>query len=95
MKLGRIESEVVGLIQHDMKKHDVRISGFLMLNFPFSEKAMESMAEDLGAIEAKMREIIDLDQVFTKEVWDRAEAVRTFREMGENYKAEILSLIHI
>ena len=50
MKLGRIESEVVGLIQHDMKEHDVRISGFLMLNFPFSEKAMESMAEDLGAI---------------------------------------------
>ncbi len=46
--------------------------------------------EDLETIEIKMREIIDRDDVFTREVWDRAEAVRTFRDMGEEYKAEII-----
>ena len=46
--------------------------------------------EDLEAIEIKMREIIDRDDIFTREVWDRAEAVRTFRDMGEDYKAEII-----
>ena len=46
--------------------------------------------EDLETIEAKMREIIDRDEVFTKEVWDRAKAVRTFRDMGEDYKVEII-----
>ena len=46
--------------------------------------------EDLETIEIKMREIIDRDDVFTREVWDRAEAVRTFRDKGEEYKAEII-----
>ena len=46
--------------------------------------------EDLETIEAKMREIVDRDDPFSKEVWDRAEAVRTFRDMGEDYKAEII-----
>ena len=46
--------------------------------------------EDLETIEAKMREIIDRDDVFTKEVWDRDEAVKTFSDMGEKYKAELI-----
>jgi len=46
--------------------------------------------EDLESIEAKMREIIDRDDAFEKEVWDRDQAVKTFRDMGEAYKAEII-----
>ena len=46
--------------------------------------------EDLETIEAKMREIIDRDDVFTKEVWERDKAVKTFNDMGEKYKAELI-----
>src|SRR5690625_4338217 len=44
--------------------------------------------EDLEKIEQRMHEIVDRDERIEREVWDRAEAVRYFSEIGENYKAE-------
>ncbi|MDX1435016.1 MAG: threonine--tRNA ligase, partial [Gammaproteobacteria bacterium] len=49
--------------------------------------------EDLELIEARMLEIVDRDEPVTREVWDRDEAVRFFRDMGEEYKAEIIASI--
>jgi len=49
--------------------------------------------EDLPKIEAKMREIIVRDKPFTKEVWSRDEAKRTFRDMGEQFKVELIDAI--
>ncbi len=49
--------------------------------------------EDLEQIEARMREIVARDEVIQREVWDRDEAVRFFREQGEKYKAEIIEAI--
>jgi threonyl-tRNA synthetase len=49
--------------------------------------------EDLPAIEKKMREIIARDKPFTKEVWSRDEAKRVFRDMGENFKVELVDAI--
>ncbi|MCC6946444.1 MAG: threonine--tRNA ligase [Bradyrhizobiaceae bacterium] len=49
--------------------------------------------EDFPAIEKKMREIIQRDQPFTKEVWSREEAKRVFREKGENFKVELVDAI--
>ncbi len=46
--------------------------------------------EDLERIEARMREIVARDETITREVWDRDEAARFFREQGEAYKAEII-----
>ncbi len=46
--------------------------------------------DDFPAIEARMHEIVDRDQPFEREVWDRAEAARLFRDKGEHYKAEII-----
>ncbi len=46
--------------------------------------------EDLEKIEAKMAEIIKADEPFVREVWDRDEAVKTFTDMGEAYKAELI-----
>ncbi|MCB8875373.1 threonine--tRNA ligase [Acidisoma silvae] len=46
--------------------------------------------EDLPKIEAKMREIIAANAPFTREVWDRDEAIAFFREKGERYKAELI-----
>jgi threonyl-tRNA synthetase len=45
---------------------------------------------DLPAIEAKMREIIAANAPFTREEWDRDEAIRFFEERGERFKAELI-----
>jgi len=53
---------------------------------PFSD-------EDLAVIEARMKEIVDRDESIEREVWDRDEAVTFFRDLGEEYKAEIIESI--
>jgi threonyl-tRNA synthetase len=49
--------------------------------------------EDFPAIEKKMREIIARDKPFTKEVMARDDAKRTFRDMGEQFKVELVDAI--
>jgi threonyl-tRNA synthetase len=49
--------------------------------------------EDLSAIEAKMVELAKKDERVTREVWERDEAVRYFKSIGEAYKAEIIASI--
>ena len=49
--------------------------------------------EDLPKIEKKMREIVARNLPFRKEVWDRDEAIKKFREMGENFKVELIESI--
>ncbi len=44
--------------------------------------------EDFAQIEERMREIVDRDLAITREVWDREEAIRFFRSIGETFKAE-------
>ncbi|MEZ0259705.1 MAG: threonine--tRNA ligase [Alphaproteobacteria bacterium] len=46
--------------------------------------------EDLVKIEAKMKEIIARNEKFTREEWDRDEAIKHFEGIGEKYKAEII-----
>ncbi|MCZ6813117.1 MAG: threonine--tRNA ligase [Alphaproteobacteria bacterium] len=45
---------------------------------------------DLEKIEARMHDIVARDEEITREVWDRGEAIRLFKDMGEHYKAEII-----
>ncbi|QNL17981.1 threonine--tRNA ligase [Hyphobacterium sp. CCMP332] len=47
--------------------------------------------EDFEAIEKRMAEIVDRDLPFVREVWDRNEAIAHFQNMGEKYKAELIS----
>ncbi len=49
--------------------------------------------EDLPVIEKKMREIIARDKPFSKEVCSREQAKKTFRDMGENFKVELVDAI--
>ncbi|MFQ5467444.1 MAG: threonine--tRNA ligase [Kiloniellaceae bacterium] len=44
--------------------------------------------DDMAAIEARMREIADRDEVIVREVWARDDAIRYFEDAGEKYKAE-------
>ncbi|MEZ5541018.1 MAG: threonine--tRNA ligase [Pseudomonadota bacterium] len=46
--------------------------------------------DDLGKIEARMHEIVKRDLPIVREVWDRAEAMQVFGEIGETYKVEII-----
>ncbi len=46
--------------------------------------------EDLTAIEKKMRQIIERNEPFIREVWDRETAIKHFSDKGEKYKAEII-----
>lgn len=46
--------------------------------------------EDLEVIEKEMRRIIERGAPFTREVWDRDEAIAYFKGKGENYKAELI-----
>jgi threonyl-tRNA synthetase len=47
--------------------------------------------DDFPRIEEKMREIVDRDYPTSREVWDRAQAIANFRDMGEIYKSEIIA----
>jgi len=49
--------------------------------------------EDLRAIEEKMAELARKDEVVTREVWKRDDAVKFFESIGEKYKAEIIAAI--
>jgi len=49
--------------------------------------------DDLLKIENKMSEIIDKDVKTRREVWERKKAISHFKEIGEDYKAEIIESI--
>jgi threonyl-tRNA synthetase len=46
--------------------------------------------DDFEKIEKKMSEIIDADYPIVREVWDKDEAIATFKKIGEDYKAQII-----
>ena len=47
-------------------------------------------ADDFAAIEKKMSFIINRNDKFVREVWDRNDAIAKFKEMGEDFKAELI-----
>jgi len=49
--------------------------------------------EDLEAIEKRMQDLIKQDIPVSREIMDRDSAVKFFRDMGEEYKAEIIESI--
>ena len=49
--------------------------------------------EDLAAIEKRMAELAKKDFPVTREVWQRDDAVAFFKDMGEDYKAELIAAI--
>ncbi|MEM7328702.1 MAG: threonine--tRNA ligase [Pseudomonadota bacterium] len=47
-------------------------------------------SEDFEKIEKKMAEIVDADYPIVREVWDKDQAIETFKSIGEDYKAQII-----
>ena len=56
-------------------------------------RAQPFTPDDLGVIEARMQEIIKRDEKIEREVWQRDEAIKFFKQAGEKYKAEIIARI--
>ena len=48
-------------------------------------------ADDLVVIEKRMQDIVDRDESIEREVWDRDDAIKFFRDQGEEYKAQIIA----
>ena len=57
------------------------------------DRAEPFTPEDLGAIEARMRQIIAARDPVRTEVWDRARAVAYYEERGEPFKVELIDRI--
>ncbi|MFT5743738.1 MAG: threonyl-tRNA synthetase, partial [Paracoccaceae bacterium] len=57
------------------------------------DRAEPFTPEDLGAIEKKMREIINKRDAVRTEIWDRARAVKHYQDSGEPYKVELIDSI--
>lgn len=49
--------------------------------------------DDLPVIEKKMREIIQRNKPFTKQIWSREKAKQVFADKGESYKVELVDAI--
>lgn len=57
------------------------------------ERAEPFTPEDLGQIEARMKQIINAREPVKTEVWERARAVEYYRDRGEPFKLELLDRI--
>ncbi|MBE3640079.1 threonine--tRNA ligase [Mangrovicoccus algicola] len=57
------------------------------------DRAEPFTPEDLGAIEAKMKEIINARDAVRTEVWSRADAIAHYEKTGEPYKVELINRI--
>ncbi|MEM1361467.1 MAG: threonine--tRNA ligase [Pseudomonadota bacterium] len=57
------------------------------------DRAEPFTPEDLGAVEAKMKEIINARDTVRTELWDRDRAVAHYEGTGEPYKVELVGMI--
>jgi len=57
------------------------------------DRAEPFTPEDLGAIEARMKQIINAREPVKTEVWSRADAVAHYEKTGEPYKIELINRI--
>ncbi|MGA0539390.1 threonine--tRNA ligase [Neotabrizicola sp. VNH66] len=57
------------------------------------DRAEPFTPEDLGAIEARMKQIINARDPIRTEVWSRADAIKFYEEKGEPFKVELINRI--
>lgn len=99
----RDDDEALGLIRHDCAHvlaeavqtlypgTQVTIGPNIENGFYYDFARNEPFStEDFAAIEKEMRKIVERGAPFTREVWDRDEAIKFFKDKGENYKAELI-----
>ncbi|MDC1476387.1 threonine--tRNA ligase [Pelagibacteraceae bacterium] len=78
-------------VQELFPKTQVTIGPVIEDGFYYDFARKESFTdEDLKKIEIKMKEIVDRNDLTKREVWNRDKAIKHFKKIGENYKAEII-----
>ena len=78
-------------VQELFPKTQVTIGPTIENGFYYDFSRKEPFTEsDLKKIEIKMSEIVDRNEKTYREVWNRDEAIKHFKKIGENYKAEII-----
>lgn len=81
-------------VQELFPKTQVTIGPAIENGFYYDFSRKEPFAlEDLQKIENRMRQIVKRGDKLIREVWKRDDAVKFFKEIGENYKAEIIASI--
>jgi len=104
--ITRMDPEALELIRHDAAhvmaeavqalwpKTQVTIGPVIDKGFFYDFAKEEPFhPDDLAKIEAKMREIIARNALFSKEFWSREEAKSFFRNKGELFKVELIDAI--
>ncbi len=102
--IARASQEALELIRHDAAHvmaeavkelypdTQVTIGPAIENGFYYDFARDEPFTEhDLENIERRMREIVDRDEEITREVWKRDEAIGYFRDLGEEFKAQIIA----
>ena len=89
IQMHRIDPDTIilrlvdGTLIQDTGKASPRILSFTLHDLPI----------DLPKIEKRMKEIIQRNKPFTKEVWSRDKAKEVFSSKGEKYKVELVDAI--
>ena len=100
------EEPAIELIRHDLAHimaravqalwPDVKVTIGPVINngwyYDF-DRAEPFSSEDLGAIEKKMKEIINLRDEVRTEIWERSRAIKHYEDLGEPYKVELIESI--
>ena len=86
--LGQFKLQSIGDVYYDMNSTNTEITGFLMLDFFFSEEAMKIMSEDLYG--APGYEVFEYDTMFAENLArvvgrEQAEVLLVDLEMEDNY----------
>ena len=104
--ITREDADALELIRHDAAhvmaeavqelwpETQVTIGPVIENGFFYDFKREEPFTtEDLPVIEKKMREIIQRNKPFTKEIWSRDKVKQVFDDKGEAYKVELVDAI--
>lgn len=100
------DSEGLEIIRHDAAhllaqaiknlypKTQITIGPVIENGFYYDVLPEKNLSEDdLEKLESEMHRISNQDLLFEREIWDRAEAIKFFKSIGEDFKAEIISAI--
>lgn len=81
--LGQVDATSIGVISHNINSKEVSLKGAMIINFPFSDKAMDIMVEGIKKTEGLIP--VELGKTFYK----KSLLERLDKELAEEIQSEI------
>lgn len=79
-------------IKHLFPKTQITIGPVIEDGFYYDILPETPLSEnDLQALEAEMHKICQQDYKISREIWNKEDAIKMFKDIGENFKAEIIT----